>query len=70
MSISHTIRMLLDIQDKNIIFEGDCIYEGTLTHIPTQCENCEIENEHYTVIKNETKISVIVLPKKPPHASA
>ena len=74
MSISHTIRMLLDIQDKNIIFEGDCIYEGTrkghtcryaegtLTYVPTQCENCVIENEHYTVIKNGTKISTIVLP--------
>jgi len=66
--------MLLDIQDENIIFKDDCIYEGTrkghtcryaegtLTYTPTHCENCGIENVNHTVIKNGTKMSTIVLP--------
>ena len=74
MSISHTIRTLFDIQDENINFNEDCaragtknghactFLEGTLTYTPTQCDRCHAENEDYTIIKNGTKTSTIVIP--------
>ncbi|GEN58035.1 hypothetical protein GCM10012290_25630 [Halolactibacillus alkaliphilus] len=71
MSISHTIRIAFDIQDKNIIFAEDCarvgtilctFLEGTLTYTPTHCDRCRVENEDYTIIKNGTKTSTIVIP--------
>ena len=74
MSISNTIRILFDIQDENINFKEDCaragtknghactFLEGTLTYTPTRCDRCHAENEDYTIIKNGTKTSTIVIP--------
>ena len=65
--------MLFDIQDENIVFNENlcstgtknghaCTFlEGTLTYIQAQCEHCHIKNEDYTVIKNGTKTSTIVI---------
>ena len=65
---------MLDIQDPNIIFEEDCVIEGTfkektckyisgdLTYNPTHCERCGVENIDYTVYKNGTQLSRITLP--------
>ena len=61
MSYSNSIKSLLDIQDPNIIFEEDCVKEGTfkektckyisgnLTYNPTHCERCGVENVDYMV---------------------
>jgi transposase len=74
LSISHTIRIAFDIQDENIIFEENCaragtkkghtctFLKGTLTYTPTHCDRCHAENEDYTIIKNGTKMSTIVIP--------
>ena len=74
MSYSNRIKSLLDIQDPNIIFEEDCVKEGTfkekrckyilgkLTYNPTNCGRCGVENIDYTVYKNGTQLSRITLP--------
>ena len=74
MSISNDIRILLDIQDPNIIFEENSIKEGVLKgkpckyitgkliHDPRHCKNCGIKSEDYIVIKNGTQMSRITLP--------
>uniref|UniRef100_UPI000780E7E0 ISL3 family transposase n=1 Tax=Halolactibacillus sp. JCM 19043 TaxID=1460638 RepID=UPI000780E7E0 len=36
--------------------------EGTLTYTPTHCDRCHAGNEDYTIIKNGTKTSTIVIP--------
>lgn len=74
MSISNTIRNILDIQDKNINFnetgvsigrrfkkEAKFIY-ATLTYTPDRCKHCDIRNEGYTLYKNGTQKSTITLP--------
>lgn len=74
LSISNVIRMLLDIQDPNIIFEESCIKEGVLkgkackyitgklTYEPSHCKSCGVKKEDYIVIKNGTQMSRITLP--------
>ena len=74
MSISNSIKNLLDIQDENIIFENNCVEKGTykgkpckyvtglLTYRPTHCMQCGINNEEFTVYKNGTQTSRITLP--------
>ncbi|MDY0410328.1 ISL3 family transposase [Virgibacillus soli] len=68
------MKILLDIQDKNITIEEDSIqikkHQGILakfisaklTYTPTHCECCGVKNENYTVYKNGTKTSRITLP--------
>ncbi|MDN6751249.1 MAG: hypothetical protein L0L95_13480 [Staphylococcus equorum] len=67
LSTSNNIRILLDIQDPNIIFEDDWIKEGTykgnnckfvsgrLSYNPTHCKECGIENKDYTIYKTVHK---------------
>ena len=74
MSTSNNIRNLLDIQDPNIIFEGNCVNDGTyqgnackyvdgkLTYDPIYCKNCGIKNVKNTITKNGTQMSRITLP--------
>jgi len=74
LSINNNIRNLLDIQDKNIIFQDNCVtyeelkgkkckfIEGTLTTIPTKCLKCHAPNESSTIYKNGTQTSKITLP--------
>ncbi len=74
MSITHDIKILLDIQDKNITIEENAVeiksFKGNmskfitakLTHTPTHCECCGTVNKDYTVYKNGTKTSHITLP--------
>ena len=63
MSYSNSIKSLLDIQDPNIIFEDDCVKEGSykgkackyisgrLTYDPTHCGKCGTKNIDYTIYK-------------------
>ncbi|MGM8364441.1 transposase family protein, partial [Virgibacillus sp. W0181] len=74
MSYSKNIKVLLDIQDKNITIVEDSIqikkHQGImtkfipakLTYTPTHCACCGVKNENYTVYKNGTKTSSITLP--------
>ena len=74
MSTSNNIRNLLDIQDPNITFEGNCVNDGTykgnackyvdgkLTYDPICCKNCGIKSENNTITKNGTQMSRITLP--------
>ena len=71
---SHDIKLLLDIQDKNIEIEKNAVelkaYKGKtakfisakLTYKPAYCECCGVKNEDYMIYKNGTKISRITLP--------
>lgn len=73
------MRKILDIQDKNIIFEDNCVeytrfkgrkckfIKGRLTYIPQECMKCQIPNEQYTVYANGTQISRITLPMSGVH---
>ena len=75
MSINNDIRNLLDIQDKNILFFKNAVTTVTyhqrkikkvnavLTYIPKCCERCGIINTNFTVVKNGTKTSMILLPR-------
>jgi len=72
--MSNHIRILLDIQDQNIIFEDHCVKTGKfkgndckyaagkLTYDPTHCKTCGIKNEDDIVTKNGTQMSRITLP--------
>ncbi|MFD1928313.1 ISL3 family transposase, partial [Sporosarcina siberiensis] len=74
MSITNDIRMLIDIQDSNVIFEHDFFQMGTfkgnsckfikekLSFTPTHCDACGIVNQNYTIYKNGTQTSRITLP--------
>jgi len=74
LSHSNDIKLLLDIQDKNIEVEENAVelrsYQGQmakfitakLTYTPAYCECCGVKNEDYTVYKNGTKTSRITLP--------
>src|SRR5699024_6749247 len=71
---SNNIKLLLDIQDKNIEIGENAIelrsYQGRmakfitakLTYTPAYCECCGVKNEDYTIYKNGTKTSRITLP--------
>src|SRR5699024_6894216 len=71
---SNNIKLLLDIQDKNIEIGENAIelrsYQGRmakfitakLTYTPAYCECCGVKNEDYTSYKNGTKTSRITLP--------
>lgn len=68
------MRKMLDIQDKNIVFNDDCVeyghfkgkkckyIEAQLTYIPQECLKCHAPNEHYTIYRNGTQVSRITLP--------
>ena len=74
MSYSNNIKLLLDIQDKNIEVEEKAVelrsYQGImakfitakLTYTPAYCECCGVKNEDYTIYKNGSKTSRITLP--------
>jgi len=74
LSITNSIKNLLDIQDENITFEKNCVEKGefkgkpckyitaTLSYVPTHCKQCGIKNENNTVYKNGTQTSRITLP--------
>lgn len=74
MSISNDIKLLLDIQDENIISEENCVLQGkfkgndckyvdaVLTYKPPHCKHCGVKNEAYTIFKNGTQLSRITLP--------
>jgi len=65
---------LLDIQDPDVIFDEDCVKEGTykgkrckyifgkLTYTPTHCVKCGVKKTDFTVYKNGTQLSRITLP--------
>ena len=79
MPTSNDMRKVLDIQDKNIIFEDDCVeygqfkgkkckfIKGRLTYIPQECMKCHAANEHYTIYRNGTQVSRITLPMSGVH---
>lgn len=79
MPTSNDMRKILDIQDKNIVFEDNCVeytrfkgrkckmIKGRLTYIPQECIKCQIPNEQYTVYANGTQISRITLPMSGVH---
>ena len=64
MSQDHSIRISLDLKDKNITFkENFCedviiktfkskLYHATLSYIPLFCQCCGIKNEQFQVVKN------------------
>src|SRR5699024_7954410 len=68
------MRNVLDIQDKHIIFEENCVTFGerrkkkakfihcTLTYTPKECHKCGAENTNFTVYKNGTQTSCITFP--------
>jgi len=74
LSVTNDIKILLDIQDENIIFEEDCVHEeeykgdictfitGKLTYDPKYCKRCNAKNLDYIVYKNGTQTSRITLP--------
>ncbi len=74
LSCSNNNKTLLDIKDPNIIFDEDCVKEGTykgkrckyifgkLTYTPTHCVKCGVKNIDFTVYKNGTQLSRITLP--------
>ena len=74
MPTSNDIRKVLDIQDKNIVFEDNCVelghfkgkeckyIKGTLTYIPKECMKCHTPNVNYTVYRNGTQKSRITIP--------
>ncbi|MFL2125348.1 ISL3 family transposase [Marinilactibacillus psychrotolerans] len=74
MPTSNDMQKVLDIQDKNMIFEDHCVsydvhkqkkckfIDCTLTYIPTKCKKCQISNKEYTIIKNGTQTSRITVP--------
>jgi transposase len=74
LSCSNSIKSLLDIQDPNVIFDEDCVKEGTykgkrckyifgkLTYTPTHCVKCAVKNTDFTVYKNGTQLSRNTLP--------
>jgi len=71
---SNDIRNILDIQDKNILFEDNCVdynqykgkkckfIKGTLTYTPTECRKCQAPNTNYSLYRNGTQTSRITLP--------
>jgi len=81
LSISNNIKILLDIQDKNITFEENKVYvkkhkgvmskfiTAKLTYTPTHCEQCGVKNENYTVYKNVSNIYRILNSAPPPPVS-
>ena len=74
MSKTNDIKLLLDIQDKNIEIDENAVelkeFKGKmakfitakLTFTPSHCECCSVENKDYTIYKNGTKTSRITLP--------
>ena len=76
MSISHSIRLVLNIKDKNIKFDENfvveekikevetLIYKGTLSpKAPDYCPKCGCENSKFDIIKNGSKLVDIKLPR-------
>lgn len=75
MSTDNDIRDLLDIQDKNILFNKNAVttvtyhqrkikkVNTTLTYTPKCCEKYGIINTQFTVVKNGTKPSMVLLPR-------
>src|SRR5699024_6180846 len=73
-SHSNNIKLLLDIQDKNIEVEENAVelrsYQGRmakfitakLTYTTAYCECCGVKNEDYTIYKDGTKRSRITFP--------
>src|SRR5699024_5900439 len=71
---SNDIKLLLDIQDKNIVLEENAVelkvykrkmaqfITAKLTFTPSHCKRCGIDNKNYTVYKDGTKTSRITLP--------
>lgn len=74
MPTSNDMQKVLDIQDKHIIFEENCVTFGerrkkkakfihcTLTYTPKECHKCGAENTNFTVYKNGTQTSCITFP--------
>ncbi len=68
MSTANIIKQLLNIQDKNISFEDNCVrekiykgnkcnfIEGKLSYHPTHCKMCGTVNENYMIYKNRIMI--------------
>lgn len=79
MSYSDGIRKRLDIQNKQTIFEENCIkdtfyrlkkaefLEGTLTYTLTCYDKCGAVNTDYIVYKNGTQNSIITMPMNGSH---
>lgn len=74
MPTTDDMRKILDIQDKNIFFEDNCVKHGKrkgkkckfiyarLTYMPKACEKCGLLNENYTIYRNGNQVSRITLP--------
>lgn len=72
--MSHDIRKLLDIQDKNIIFEENCVHfekhkgqtckfvQADLTYDPSHCPKCGKKKEDVFIYKNGKQTSRITIP--------
>lgn len=64
MSYHHFIRILLNLEDKNIAFEKEfcqkveikglvsLLYFAILSYKPTHCPNCGIVNKNFSIVKN------------------
>lgn len=76
MSISNSIRLTLNIKDKNIHFFENCVHEesiknslalvyhGVLTaDAPHKCPLCASMNVNHTIIKHGSKTTMIKLPR-------
>lgn len=73
------MRNLLDIQDKQISFQEDCVKYGLrrgsyckflyakLTYTPASCVHCNAQNKNYTVIKNGNQESILTMPTSGVH---
>ena len=75
MTYSYTIRKMLNIKDKNIIFSPNRfkradktikgityqVFEAQLTYTPKACEKCGVKNKNYSVIKHGSKMSTLKL---------
>ena len=75
--MSNCILKTLNIKDKNITFENDClteeyrenskvlVYTGTLSpQTPKYCPKCGCINENYSIIKNGRKVPETKVPKE------
>lgn len=76
MSMSHSIRLILNIKDKRVKFSKNCVfkkcingiqclvYKGTLSpNTPDSCPKCGCVNQHFDIIKHGFKSIRIKMPR-------
>ncbi|WP_208560574.1 transposase family protein, partial [Marinilactibacillus kalidii] len=74
MLTSNDMQKVLDIQDKNLLFEEDCVSYAlfknhyckfiycTLSYMPTACKHCGEPNQNYSIYKNGSQTSSVTFP--------